>query len=379
MRSAYRAPMRFYRDSDTTINVDWSFVPATNGPMPWSSAFTSAIYDRKEDPPSQIGEQYSPVPWRGGRPPYALPAGSGICGTREQWQQGCSITDPIPTNYANTSVPICCSPPPIYPQGGISIGGTVTVVPPPDLCHPGVIETNLCMSATWIGAGSPPSIPPYGVGPSYEAPLTFLSPGWQSGTYYAYYLATFCGTFNWRMECLGGIPFFLDSIVSPTIPGCGVNFPSSVVPNGGLTSLETVPTNVVFTATTPPQVGWKYTVTNKADCLATSACCPSGFGATRTFTVSGSGMSGTIKAYASGGTYPSWSLNSTAIVGCAGTFSAVVQCSPLATSPPGFVIEFNASSCYYPGGGLYQATSVNCALPMVVWSGLPGGVTITMT
>jgi hypothetical protein len=44
-------------------------------------------------------------------------------------------------------------------------------------------------------------------------------------------------------------------------------------------------------------------------------------------------------------------------------------------------VVFEPGTCYAPGTPfqVYPATSADCSLPSIIWSGLPGGVTLSMT
>lgn len=96
--------------------------------MPWASVFGSRIYERSDEAQPAIGEKFSPVPWRTGKPPYPVPAG-GICGTEHQWSGGASIADPLPPLWPGSSVPRCCSPPIETWTGGTAVGGRPLTAP----------------------------------------------------------------------------------------------------------------------------------------------------------------------------------------------------------------------------------------------------------
>lgn len=384
LRSCYRADMQPYRDSNGKKRVVWYFVGPDNPPMPWASAFTSRVYDRKDEPPLPIGEQYAPVPWRGGLPPYN-PPGPGLCGTREQWENGCHTSDPIPDNYPDSHVPICCGPPKQIPRGGIGYGGQAIVKPPPNLCvPPDPIPYSLCFSAEWIGPGSPSATPLYGIPPVYKTVLnwteaipfsfSWVSPGYNFPTPH-------CGGFTFYMSCGNtGMPFTLANLTAESPPGCGGAL-ITTVPYGTLQTLELSPVEITFLPTVGSGVGWLYTVSVDPNCPLYSSCCPLGIGMTRTLTISGGGLSGSITSaggYGINGVQ--WTFLSTTITGCGGTlFEAIVTCVATPSSAV-WAIQF-FQTCYTPGspGQIYDATSWNCDLPEVEWIGLPGGVNIVMT
>jgi len=126
IRSCYKADMNFFIGSNVSTRVQWYFVPVTNPTLPYETAFYSRIYEREELPPEELGEQYHNHPWRGGLPPKPVSVG-GICGTPDQWKFGCLDTDPIPPDYPNTQIPVCCNPPQPGPLlGGPAIGGQLS-------------------------------------------------------------------------------------------------------------------------------------------------------------------------------------------------------------------------------------------------------------
>lgn len=115
--------MAFYRDEPTLLTrVVWYFVPKTNTNLALDNHFYSRIWEREEDIPDPVGEQFRPHPWRGGLPPHAVSTG-GLCGTPDQWRDGCLVSDPLPALWPGTLIPVCCQPPPPVLMGGVGIGG----------------------------------------------------------------------------------------------------------------------------------------------------------------------------------------------------------------------------------------------------------------
>lgn len=127
MRSCYKAQVAFFRDDPGILSgVQWYFVPETNPQLGLNNHFYSRIWERKDEPADPIGEQYAPVPWRGGKPPYPVSVG-GLCGTEEQWANGALLSDPIPPSWPGTLIPKCCQPPPPALLGGIQFGGNLQI------------------------------------------------------------------------------------------------------------------------------------------------------------------------------------------------------------------------------------------------------------
>lgn len=106
--------------------IQWYFVPDTNGNMPFASRFYSRIYER-DDPPDPVGETAFGHTWRGGKPPGIVAVG-GLCGSADQWANGALTTDPKPDLWPNTDSPKCCIPP-LGLFGGFGIGGVGVPLP----------------------------------------------------------------------------------------------------------------------------------------------------------------------------------------------------------------------------------------------------------
>lgn len=121
MRSCYTAQMRFYRDSDDEIPVDWYFVPDDREYIRIEHSFMSRLYERTEEKVPPLGERYKPVPWRGGTVPHIVGT-SGFCGSKDQWQNGSLIAEPLPDVWPGTTLSKCCGKPKIRRVGGIAMG-----------------------------------------------------------------------------------------------------------------------------------------------------------------------------------------------------------------------------------------------------------------
>lgn len=121
--------MAFFQDAPAELRrVHWYYAADKAAMMPWPSVFGSRIYERPEEPQPAIGEQFTPVPWRTGTPPYEVPRG-GLCGNEHQWGGGASIADALPPNWPGSSVPRCCSPPVETWTGGTAVGGRPLTAP----------------------------------------------------------------------------------------------------------------------------------------------------------------------------------------------------------------------------------------------------------
>jgi len=170
--------MRLYQDSDLVVPIEWFFVPADREVVPFSHAFGSRIYDRDDGPPPAIGEQYSPVPWRGGKPPGPVATG-GLCGSAEQWSAGARVDDPLPDVWPGTQVSRCCKRPPNVAFGGEAVGG-FGLLP---VCCDGVTLPASVVFVVTVVVGFCPTLDgvPFLCAATVETPpvLTF-SPLWKS-------------------------------------------------------------------------------------------------------------------------------------------------------------------------------------------------------
>lgn len=128
LRQAYTAQMRFFQDSFSERTVTWYFVEEEPKALGMNTMFASRIYDRGVEPQEHLGELYEPVEWAGGQAP-APSSKSGRCGSESQWVNGLSITDPGPTTWPGTSIPMCCDRPLNVAPGGIALGGLGVLSP----------------------------------------------------------------------------------------------------------------------------------------------------------------------------------------------------------------------------------------------------------
>lgn len=101
--------------------VDWYFVPDDRPHIKFPHSFMSRIYERDEEPQPELGERYSPVPWRGGNVPATV-ATRGVCGSIDRWQDGTPISEPLPDAWPGTNVAKCCGQPNPRAVGGIAFG-----------------------------------------------------------------------------------------------------------------------------------------------------------------------------------------------------------------------------------------------------------------
>jgi len=130
-------PARFFKDDpDTLLPMRWSFVPEKTPGLYWSHAFGSRVWEVGEEDEGPVGELDGPRTWQGGLPPYPLPIVDplgrgelGICGSMEQWQEGCRTSDPVPPNWPGSFVHRCCAPPPLDGFGGVVLGGPGEIGP----------------------------------------------------------------------------------------------------------------------------------------------------------------------------------------------------------------------------------------------------------
>jgi hypothetical protein len=227
--------MRFFKD-DLGIEtaVEWYYVPETRPCLDYFSPFRSNDWILREDQPI-LGEVANTRSYFAGQVSDDV-NGAGLCGSREQWEGGASILDPIRPLNPTTGQPCCCGPGslPFKPDTVIELPDTLQLVPRAECTAAGdtakyyrlqvATPTNKecfdCVNAggnfTLVGQ------PPDGSGTCY----------WQSG------LITVCGVqrlwelrspfsgLNWQVYFY--LPGFLSSLATYNVAGTfkpfGFNF-----------------------------------------------------------------------------------------------------------------------------------------------------------
>ena len=124
MRAAYKSNMAFYRDDPSRLTpIQWYQVSGENAALPFATAFYSSVWEKKEGLPNPVlGEQFEPMTWTNGLPPYPV-SSTGICGSGDRWENGCLTSDPMPLLWPGSNVPRCCKEPPVDAPGGLATGG----------------------------------------------------------------------------------------------------------------------------------------------------------------------------------------------------------------------------------------------------------------
>lgn len=103
--------MKFYRDSDELVKVEWYFVPDDTPEVPYAHPFGTRVWDkRNQEGEPDLGERFTNRTYRKGKKPYRF-KGVGLCGTREQWERGASVNDELPEKWPDSNVPRCCPKP----------------------------------------------------------------------------------------------------------------------------------------------------------------------------------------------------------------------------------------------------------------------------
>jgi hypothetical protein len=143
--------MRFYHDSELAVPVEWYFVPDDRDVIPWWHSFGSRLYERRDEPQLPLGERYEPVPWRGGNVPHLVSTG-GLCGTREQWESGAAVDDPLPAAWPGTNVSMCCKRPRNVGFGGRALGGCGVI---PVCCNGVTLPPKVIFTQVFVGGGCP--------------------------------------------------------------------------------------------------------------------------------------------------------------------------------------------------------------------------------
>lgn len=113
LRSCYRAPMRFFSESDQETTVQWYFVDQGTPFVPYPNSFVSCNWDTDPKGRLVIGDQADlGRTWvNGARPPGIPNPPARPCGTAEQWLNGDAQPPAVPVPLSPEGVPLCCLPP----------------------------------------------------------------------------------------------------------------------------------------------------------------------------------------------------------------------------------------------------------------------------
>lgn len=122
--------MRFFRDDlGTLVPVEWYYVPDDRAVVPYAHPFGSRDWELAEEQPL-LGEVYGTRTYYAGDHAPEL-AGIGLCGSREQWERGASILDPVRPLNVTTGRQCCCGRGAIVLEPGSVIGMSLEQVPFP--------------------------------------------------------------------------------------------------------------------------------------------------------------------------------------------------------------------------------------------------------
>jgi len=110
LRSCYETRIYPFRD-DLSIWTDivYYFVPWENGVLPFPTIFCPITWNWNKSYPLP-GEDLNLHEYYNGADVWGL-NGDHVCGTREQWYNGCLTTDPVPAVLPGTFIPTCCGSP----------------------------------------------------------------------------------------------------------------------------------------------------------------------------------------------------------------------------------------------------------------------------
>lgn len=109
-RRVYSVQMGIFRDDPSaTVAVQWYRLPdgGDRAGIPWDHPFGSREWELPGDYPTQLGERFEGRERFRGRAPVEL-EGRGVCGSLDQWMNGCLTTDTVPDRNPLTGSPCCC-------------------------------------------------------------------------------------------------------------------------------------------------------------------------------------------------------------------------------------------------------------------------------
>lgn len=126
MRLPVRTLVRFWRDSDQLVPIQFYEVPEGTPYVPHPGPFRDRLLAKPDEInwadgyifPNVLGESYSAERRRvKGLPPPLIPVepGDAPCGSAEQWLDGSRIDDNPPLVPGLGGWPVCCGAPPVTP------------------------------------------------------------------------------------------------------------------------------------------------------------------------------------------------------------------------------------------------------------------------
>lgn len=122
--------MRFYRDDlSIEIPVEWYEVPMTRPTIPYGHPFISRDWQEPNDL-ELLGEVTGTRSYYNGNHANDL-LGLGFCGSREQWERGASVLDPVRPINPSTGRQCCCGRGALQAEPGILLGMEAEVVAAP--------------------------------------------------------------------------------------------------------------------------------------------------------------------------------------------------------------------------------------------------------
>jgi hypothetical protein len=125
VRKGYTVGMRIFRDDPgLAVPVRWYFPEQQNElrqAIPYEHPFGSRSWDLESEYPLKLGEVFERQ-WHSGREEIDV-RGIGLCGSIDQWENGCSNGDAVRPLNPGTGQPCCCGPGSLAITGGAAAGG----------------------------------------------------------------------------------------------------------------------------------------------------------------------------------------------------------------------------------------------------------------
>lgn len=188
--------MRFFADDlSVEIPVEWYYVPEDRPVVPYAHPFVSSDGD-EPGIPRLLGEVPGTRSYYAGNHENDL-LGQGLCGSKEQWENGPSLLDAcLPTN-PTTGRQCCCGKGQLPMEAGLVMGAELETEFPP--------QTDQCLDWNpspevfrflFLGANCPGSaIFPAGIPDANYGVQWTIACRWFNGSG----VNTFFGTANWRL------------------------------------------------------------------------------------------------------------------------------------------------------------------------------------
>lgn len=155
-RRPYTTKAKLVAGSNELFTLVWYKADPAAGTLPFPSAVSSLDWASDPTRPTPIGEVFGQSRKYNGKWRVLGADGSHVCGTADDFLNGCKPADP-PREYLPNGLPKCCRPALKLGIGGLLLGGTCTVNVGSSYCSGYFVPASLHMvqltPTTWGASG----------------------------------------------------------------------------------------------------------------------------------------------------------------------------------------------------------------------------------